>query len=98
MGNFMTDPAAMRNSAKKFHGHADNIAADAGKAWASANDIAGAGWQGDANGASLNSMEEMNRAFKKIQDMCSHTADTLARGADTYEQQEHDNASTLGQH
>jgi WXG100 family type VII secretion target len=95
MGNFMTDPGAMRSSAQKFHQHADNIAADAGKAFASSQDISGAGWVGSANNASLSTMEEMNRAFKKIQDMCSHTADTMTRGADTYEQQEHANQSSL---
>jgi WXG100 family type VII secretion target len=95
MGNFMTDPVAMRDSAKKFHQHADNIAADAGKAWASANDISGAGWQGMANNASLATMEEMNRAFTKIRDMCSGVADKLTVGADTYEQQEQANQSSL---
>jgi WXG100 family type VII secretion target len=95
MANFMTDPVAMRDSAKKFHQHADNIAADAGKAWASANDISGAGWQGMANNASLGTMEEMNRAFKKIQDMCSDTAMKLNVGADNYEQQEQANQSSL---
>jgi len=98
MGNFMTDVAAMRDAAKKFHGHADNIHADAGKAWASANDIAGAGWQGTAQGASLNTMEELTRAFKKIEEMCSSTGDNLSRAADTYEQQEQANAQQLGQH
>jgi WXG100 family type VII secretion target len=95
MGNFMTDPVAMRDSARKFHQHADNIAADAGKAWASANDISGTGWQGNANNASLGTLEEMNRAFKKIQDMCSGVADNMNRGADTYEQQEQANQSSL---
>lgn len=95
MGNFMTDPVAMRDSAAKFHQHADNIAADAGKAWAAANDISGSGWQGGANLASLGTMEEMNRAFKKIQDMCSGVADKLRVGADNYEQQEQANQSSL---
>jgi WXG100 family type VII secretion target len=95
MGNFMTDPTAMRDSSNKFHQHADNISADAAKAWASANDISGAGWDGNANRASLGTMEEMNRAFKKIQDMCSGVADKLRVGADNYEQQEQANQSSL---
>jgi WXG100 family type VII secretion target len=95
MANFMTDPVAMRDSAKKFHQHADNIAADAGKAFASAQDISGSGWDGNANRASLGTLEEMNRAFKKIQDMCSDTAQRLTANADNYEHQEAANQSSL---
>ena len=98
MGNFMTDVPAMRDAAKRFHGFADNIHADAGKAWASANNIAGAGWDGTAQGASLDTMDELTRAFRKIEDMCSNTGDNLSRAADTYEQQEQANARQLGQH
>lgn len=92
---FMTDPDAMRASAKKFHQHNDNISADAGKAWMASNDIAGAGWDGDANRASLASMEEMMRAFKNIEHMVTDTAVKLTQAADNYEQQEQANRASL---
>lgn len=95
MGNFMTDPDAMRASAKKFHQHNDNIAADAGRAWSAANEISGSGWGGDANVASLATLEEMMRAFKNIEHMVTDTADKLTVGADNYEQQEAANRQAL---
>jgi WXG100 family type VII secretion target len=96
MGNFMTDPDAMRDSARRFHQHGDNIAADAGKAWSAANEISGSGWVGDANLASLTTMEEMMRAFKNIENMVLDTANKLTTGADHYEQQEATNRAALG--
>ena len=93
--SFMTDPDAMRASAKKFHQHNDNIAADAGKAWTAANDISGSGWDGDANFASLGAIEEMMRSFKNIEHMVTDTANKLTVGADNYEQQEAANRAAL---
>jgi WXG100 family type VII secretion target len=95
MSNFMTDPDAMRASAKKFHQHTDNITADAGKAWTASNDISGSGWGGDANAASLSSVEEMMRAFKNIEHMLTDTSTKLTVAADNYEQQEAANRSSL---
>jgi ESAT-6 family protein len=95
MGNFMTDPDAMRASARKFIEHNDNIAADAGKAWTAANDISGTGWGGDANTASLTTLEEMMRAFKNIEHMMTDTSTKLTGAADNYEQQEAANRTAL---
>jgi WXG100 family type VII secretion target len=93
--SFMTDPAAMRDYSGRFGLHASNITADAQKAWASSENISGAGWKGDANSASLATMEEMMRAFKNIENQMTFVSDNLRTSADTYEQQEQANASAL---
>ena len=95
MGNFMTEPAEMRRTATQFDQHADNIHADAQKAWASTNDIVGSGWQGGASMASHSSVEDMTRAFGKIRDMCADVATNLRSAATTYEGQEAQNQSAL---
>lgn len=95
MANFMTDPDEMRRAAARFDIHADNIHADAQKAWASTNDIVGGAWQGSASMASHASVEQMNQAFIKIRNMCSDVADNLRSAAQNYEGQEHQNQSAL---
>ena len=93
--SFMTDPHAMRDYSGRFSNHATNIHADAQKAYASAEGISGAGWQGDANTTSLGTMEEMMRAFRNIENQMHFVSDNLRTSADTYEQQEHANAAAL---
>ena len=93
--SFMTDPAAMRDYSGRFANHASNIHADAQKAYASAENISGAGWDGDANKTSLATMEEMMRAFRNIENQMTFVSDNLRTSADTYEQQEHANAAAL---
>lgn len=93
--SFMTDPAAMRDYSGRFANHATNIHADAQKAYASAENISGAGWKGDANMTSLGTLEEMNRAFRNIENQMHFVSDNLRTSADTYEQQEHANAAAL---
>jgi WXG100 family type VII secretion target len=95
MSNFMTDPVAMREYSGRFANHASTIAADAGKAWASSENISGGGWIGDANNTSLTAVEEMMRAFKNIENMMTFVSDNLRASADAYEQQEAANASAL---
>jgi ESAT-6 family protein len=93
--SFMTDPAAMRDYSGRFANHAANIHADAQKAYASAENISGAGWKGDANMTSLSTMEEMMRAFRNIENQMTFVSDNLRTSADTYEQQEQANAAAL---
>ena len=95
MSSFMTDPAAMRDYSGRFANHATNIHADAQKAYASAEGISGAGWQGAANNTSLGTMEEMLRAFRNIENQMTFVSDNLRTSADTYDQQEHANVGTL---
>lgn len=95
MSNFMTDPAAMRDYSGRFANHATNITADAQKAYASATNIAGNGWDGDANKMSLSTVEEMMRAFRNIENQMHFVSDNLRTSADTYEQQEHANSAAL---
>jgi hypothetical protein len=65
-------------------------------AWWGEIDFSGWGWVGDANLASLTTMEEMMRAFKNIENMVLDTANKLTTGADHYEQQEATNRAALG--
>ena len=93
--SFMTDPAAMRDYSGRFANHASSVHADAQKAYASAENISGAGWKGDANTTSLGTMEEMMRAFRNIENQMTFVSDNLRTSADTYEQQEAANAAAL---
>lgn len=93
--SFMTEPDTMRDYSGRFATHASNIHADAQKAFNSSEGISGAGWMGDANNASLGSMEEMMRAFRNIENQMTFVSDNLRTSADTYEQQEQANAAEL---
>ena len=93
--SFMTEPDTMRDYSGRFANHASNIHADAQKAFASSEGISNAGWSGDANMASMGSMEEMMRAFRNIENQMTFVSDNLWTSADTYEQQEHANAAEL---
>ncbi|MBN3459461.1 WXG100 family type VII secretion target [Mycobacterium sp. DSM 3803] len=95
MSNFLTDPDAMRDYSGRFHNHAGVVEEEAKKAWASSQNIAGAGWGGQAQGTSSATMEEMQRAFRNIVDMLQHTSDTLGRNATEYETREHESSQIL---
>ncbi len=95
MSTFMTDPDAMRDYSGRFANHATNIAADAQKAYASSQGIAGAGWDGDANKTSVVTVEEMMRAFRNIENQMHFVSDNLRTSADTYEQQEQASSAAL---
>lgn len=95
MSNFMTDPDAMRDYSGRFANHATNIQADAQKAYASSQGIAGAGWDGHANKTSSATVEEMMRAFRNIENQMHFVSDNLRTSADTYEQQEQASSAAL---
>jgi ESAT-6 family protein len=88
IANFMTDVGAMRDYAGRFQMHSDVIDEESRRAWASAQNISGAGWSGDANQMSTMTMEEMMRAFRNIRDMMTWASQNLAHSADQYEQNE----------
>lgn len=85
---FMTDPHAMRDMAGRFEVHAQTVADEARKMWASSQNIAGAGWSGQAQATSLDTMGQMNQAFRTIVSMLHGVRDGLIRDANRYEQQE----------
>ncbi|WP_142926046.1 WXG100 family type VII secretion target, partial [Mycobacterium marinum] len=66
---FMTDPHAMRDMAGRFEMHAQTVEDEARKMWASSQNIAGAGWSGMASATSLDTMGQMNTAFRNIVNM-----------------------------
>lgn len=85
---FMTDPHAMRDMAGRFEVHAQTVEDDARKMFASSQNIAGAGWAGQAQATSLDTMGQMNQAFRNIVNMLHGVRDGLIRDAGNYEQQE----------
>jgi WXG100 family type VII secretion target len=88
IANFMTDVAAMREYAGRFQVHSDVIDDESRRAWASAQNISGSGWTGDANTMSTMTVEEMMRAFRNIRDMMTWASQNLAHSADNYEHTE----------
>jgi WXG100 family type VII secretion target len=85
---FMTDPHQMRTMAGRFEMHAQTVADEARKMWASSQNIAGAGWSGQAQLTSHDTMGQMNQAFNNIVNMLHGVRDGLIRDANNYEQQE----------
>ena len=85
---FMTDPHAMRAMAGRFEMHAQTVSDEARKMWASSQNIAGAGWSGQAQLTSYDTMGQMNQAFTNIVNMLHGVRDGLIRDANNYEQQE----------
>ena len=66
---FMTDPHEMRSMAGRFDVHAQTVEDEAGKMWASSQNIAGLGWSGTAQATSYDTMGQMNTAFRNIVNM-----------------------------
>lgn len=95
VANFLSDPAAMRDYAGKFHAHSQTIDSEANRAWASSTAISGAGWSGAANTTSAGTLEEMMRAFRNIVSMTQDVSDKLNRSADEYETREHESSQIL---
>jgi WXG100 family type VII secretion target len=85
---FMTDPHAMRDTAGRFEVHAQTVEDEARKMWASSQNISGVGWSGQAQATSLDTMGQMNQAFRNIVSMLHGVRDGLVRDASNYEQQE----------
>ena len=83
---FMTDPHAMRSMAGRFEMHAQTVSDEARKMWSSSMNIAGAGWSGQAQATSYDTMGQMNQAY--IVNMLHSVRDGLIRDANNYETQE----------
>ncbi len=82
---FMTDPHAMRDMAGRFEVHAQTVEDEARRMWASAQNISGAGWSGMAEATSLDTMTQMNQAFRNIVNMLHGVRDGLVRDANNYD-------------
>ncbi|MFV0493505.1 WXG100 family type VII secretion target, partial [Mycobacterium sp.] len=85
---FLTDPHAMRDMAGRFEVHAQTVEDEARRMMASSQSISGAGWRGLAEATSMNTMVQMNQAFRNIVNMLHGVRDGLVRDANNYEQQE----------
>ena len=85
---FMTDPDAMRSMAGRFDVHAQTVEDEARRMWASSTNISGAGWSGLASQTSLDTMGQMQSAFRNIVNMLHGVRDGLVRDANHYETQE----------
>jgi WXG100 family type VII secretion target len=85
---FMTDPHQMRAMAGRFDMHAQTVSDEARMMWASSMNIAGAGWSGQAQMTSYDTMGQMNQAFNNIVNMLHSVRDGLIRDANNYEGQE----------
>jgi WXG100 family type VII secretion target len=86
----------MRDMGGRFAVHAQTVEAEARRMWASAQHIAGAGWSGSAQAASLDTTGQMNQAFRNIVNMLHNVCDGLYRDATNYEQQERAAQQALG--
>jgi WXG100 family type VII secretion target len=93
---FMTDPHEMRAMAGRFEVHAQTVEDEARKMWSSSMNIAGAGWSGQAQATSYDTMGQMNQAFRNIVNMLHGVRDGLIRDANNYEQQEQASQQILG--
>jgi WXG100 family type VII secretion target len=93
---FMTDPHEMRAMAGCFELHAQTVEDEARRMWASSQNIAGAGWSGQAQATSYDTMGQMNQVFNNIVNMLHGVRDGLIRDANNYEQQEQASQSLLG--
>ncbi|MEO6793171.1 MAG: WXG100 family type VII secretion target [Mycobacterium sp.] len=93
---FMTDPDAMRSMAGRFDVHAQTVEDEARRMFASSTNISGAGWGGLAEKTSMNTMGQMQTAFRNIVNMLHGVRDGLIRDANHYEQQESASQQILG--
>src|SRR6201990_3565228 len=85
---FMPDPHAMRAMARRFEMHAQTVSDEARKMWASSQNIAGAGWRGQAQLTSYDTMGQMNQGFPNLVNSLHGVRDGLIRDANNYETQE----------
>ena len=92
---FMTDPHQMRSMAGRFEMHAQTVEDEARKMWASSMNIAGAGWSGQAQATSYDTMGQGKQAFRNIVNMLHGVRDGLIRDANNYETQEQASSAAL---
>jgi WXG100 family type VII secretion target len=85
----------MRAMAGRFEVHGQTVEDEARRMWASSQNISGAGWSGMAEATSLDTMGQMNQAFRNIVNMLHGVRDGLVRDANNYEQQEQSAQQTL---
>ncbi|WP_264035244.1 WXG100 family type VII secretion target [Mycobacterium lacus] len=93
---FMTDPHAMRAMAGRFEVHAQTVEDEARRMWASSQNISGAGWSGLAEATSLDTMSQMNQAFRNIVNMLHGVRDGLIRDANKGDVVGHDEPDESG--
>ena len=93
--SLMTDPESMRTYASRFDGHAAATDAESAKAFASSQNMSGGSWKGMAEAASLNTMTELNQAFRRIHEQMMFVSQGLSRGAAEYERNEAEGAADL---
>lgn len=93
--NLMTDPHEMREFQRRFATHASVIEEESKRAYASSQNISGAGWFGTADTASFTTVGDLQRAFNNIRDMMQFTSDGLGRDAGRYEEAEAAAAAAL---
>ena len=93
---FMTDPDAMRSMAGRFDVHAQTVEDEARRMWASSTNISGAGWGGLAERTSMDTMGQMQTAFRNIVTRLHNVRDGLVRDANLYESQEAASQQILG--
>ncbi len=93
---FMTDPHQMRAMAGRFDVHAQTVEDEARKMYASSQNISGAGWGGMASNTSMDTVGQMNQAFRNIVNMLHGVRDGLIRDSNHYEQQEAASQASLG--
>jgi WXG100 family type VII secretion target len=84
----MTDPHAMWAVAGRFDMHAQTVSDEARKMWASSMNIAGAGWSGQAQTISYDTMGQVNQAFTNIVNMLHGVRDGADPRRYNYETQE----------
>src|ERR1700740_3722885 len=85
---FLTDSPHTRSMAGRFEMHAQTVEDEARKMWASSMNIAGAGWSGQAQATSYDTMGQMNQAFRTMMNMLHGVRAGLLRDTNNYEQQE----------
>jgi WXG100 family type VII secretion target len=85
----------MRAMAGRFETHAQTVSDEARRMWASTQNIAGAGWSGQAQATSYDTMGQMNQAFTNIVNMLHGVRDGLVRDANHYEVQEQGSQQSL---
>lgn len=95
VSRFMTDPHQMRAMASRFDVHANTVMDEARTMWSSSMNIAGAGWSGQAQATSYDTMGQVDQAFRNIVNMLQGVRDGLVRDANNYEQQEQASQQTL---
>ena len=93
---FLTDPHEMRAMAGRFETHAQTVEDEARRMMASSSNITGTGWGGLAAVTSMDTMTQMNVAFRNIVTMLHEVRDGLVRDANHYEQQEAASQQILG--